>query len=162
MNIQMRDYQSTDKAAIAEATEKLHEYVVALDPIKRLRKMPGYVEHTTSELFETIEKQEGKIFVAEDDGKFIGFVAGFTMKQSEENLLSVIPSKLGVISDVYVDDAYRGQQLGTNLMEKMEAHLKDMGCDAIWIDIVAFNTTAHSFYNKLGYTDREIGLIKKI
>ena len=162
MEITIREYRETDKNFLLEATDMLHEYVVALDPIKRLRKMPGYAENTVNDLLTTVAKQEGKIYVAEDGSKAIGFVAGFTMKQSKENLLSVVPSKLGVISDLYIDNDYRGQHIGTKLMQKMEEHLKQTGCDALWIDIVAFNTHAHHFYNKLGYADREIGLIKKI
>lgn len=162
MQINIREYKELDTNFLLDATEKLHDYVVALDPLKRLRKMPEYAHSTVDELLETVAKQEGKIYVTEDAGKPIGFIAGFTMHQSKTNLLSVIPSKLGVISDVYIEEAYRDQKLGTQLMQKMEEYLKSRNCDAIWIDIVAFNTNAHHFYNNCGYTDREIGLIKKI
>lgn len=160
--MQIREYTSKDKDFLLAATEKLHDYVIALDPIQRLRKMPGYVSYTVTDLLNIVDKQEGRIYIAQEKTKPIGFIAGFVMKQSETNLLSVVPSKLGVISDVYVDEQYRGNHLGTDLIDKIETYLKETGCDAIWIDIVSFNQRAHHFYTKLGYIDREIGLIKKI
>ena len=83
-------------------------------------------------------------------------------KQSEENLLSVIPTKLGVISDVFVAKSARGMGLGKKLMKKIEDFLIETGADTIWINIVAFNHDAHNFYKKMGYKDREIGLMKRV
>ncbi len=93
-------------------------------------------------------------------GGFLGFVAGFVTRQSEENLLSVVPTTLGVISDVYVVPERRGQGVGEALMNRMERHLQEAGCDSVWITIVAFNVDAAAFYGKEGYREREVGLLK--
>lgn len=162
MHIEIREYKSFDRGSLLRAMEKLHDYMIELDPIKRLRKTPGYVEHEVNKLLDTVAKQEGKIYIADDSGKFCGFIAGFTMQQTEEDLLEVIPSKLGVMSDLYLEEEYRNKQIGGQLMQKIEEHLKSMGCDAIWIDIFAYNTGAHRFYKKHGYIDREVGLMKKL
>lgn len=142
--------------------EQLHNHVVALDPDKRLRRQPGYAEHEVQELLHIIETQGGKLYVAEDDSKFLGFTAGFMTKQSDENLLSVIPTKLGVVSDVFVSEEARGKGLGQTLLEHIEIYLKSCGADTLWINIVAFNDGAHNFYKKHGYHDREIGLMKRV
>jgi ribosomal protein S18 acetylase RimI-like enzyme len=68
---------------------------------------------------------------------------------------------MGVISDFFVEE-YRHQGVGRLLTSKMENYLKEKACDDIWINVAFFNTNAHNFYNKLGYSDRKIGLIKKI
>ncbi len=162
MNVQIREYNDRDKKHIIDCVEKLHDHVVSLDPLKRLRKMPGYIDTEVTNTFRTVKEQNGKILIAEDDGKFVGFIVGFMTKQSDENLMSVVPTKLGVISDVYVSDAYRGQGVGEKLMRAMEAYLKTLDCDTIWINIVSYNTNAHSFYKKMGYHDREISLMKKL
>jgi ribosomal protein S18 acetylase RimI-like enzyme len=162
MNVNIREYTAQDKTFLLEVVNKLHDFVVDLDPIKRLRKMPGYAEQELHELLTTIKKQQGKIFIAEIDDKQVGVIAGFITRQSKINLLSVVPTKLGVISDVYVDETVRGKRIGAQLIEMMEVYLKEEGCDSLWIDIVAFNTKAHAFYKKHGYSDREIGLLKKI
>src|SRR5438270_147008 len=130
MDISIRKYNEQDKEFLLDVANKLHEFAISLDPIKRLRKMPGYAEHAVNELLITIEKQEGKIFIAEVNSTPVGLIAGFTTQQSKINLLSVIPTKLGVISDVYVDEKFRGQQIGSKLMKVMEDYLKDKGCDS--------------------------------
>lgn len=162
MDIQIKEYTSLDQPFLLKTINKLHDFVVDIDPIKRLRKMPGYAEHELQELLRTVEKQNGRIFIATVNAQPAGIVAGFVTEQSQFNLLSVVPTKLGVISDVYVEEKFRGRQIGSKLMNAIETYLKNKGCDSIWITIVAFNTKAHSFYKMHGYEDREIGLLKKI
>lgn len=162
MNVQIRIYEQSDRASIVSALDQLHKHVVAIDPDKRLRHTEGYATHEFDELLEVIKKQGGQIFIAEDGDTFLGFTAGFMTEQSQENLLSVIPTRLGVISDVFVAKSARGMGLGQKLMKKIEDFLIEAGADTIWIDIVAFNHDAHNFYKKLGYKDREIGLMKRV
>lgn len=162
MLVQIRDYKEEDKEHLKAAIGKLHDFVVKIDPLERLRRMPGYIDQEIENILQTVSKQEGKIYIAENEDTFVGFIIGFTTTQTQENLLSVVPTKVGVISDVYVSEQYRGEHVGTQLIKHIEMYLKEKGCDTLWINIVAFNTKAHSFYNAMGYTDREIGLIKKI
>lgn len=154
-------YTAEDEPDLKRAIGLLHDHVVALDPIGRLRHEPGYVEHEFAELLDVVARQQGRIFLAKDEsGRFLGCVAGFLTRQSEENLLSVVPTTLGVISDVYVTADSRGNGVGERLMQHMESYLREAGCDSIWITIVAFNHGAASFYGKLGYREREVGLLK--
>jgi hypothetical protein len=43
----------------------------------------------------------------------------------------------------------------------MEHYLKAKNCDHIWLTVVAYNP-AHKFYQKYGFINREIGMIKKV
>ena len=163
MEIIIRKYSSNDLSYVKSSFEALHDYVVSLDPIKRIRKMPGYMEVYFSKFLNDIKNNQGKIYIAEDNGKPVGFIAGFVAdKQSEENLLEVVPSQLGIISDLYIDTEYRGKKIGSDLMNKLETYLVEKNCDSLWIDTNGFNTIALHTYKSLGYSVREIGLMKKI
>lgn len=154
-------YTPEDERDLKLAIGQLHDHVVALDPIARLRHAPGYVDHEFDGLLDVVARQQGRILVAKDDaGRFLGCVAGFLTRQTEDNLLSVVPTTLGVISDVYVTPEWRGRGVGEAMMQRMEGYLREAGCDSIWITIVAFNKGAASFYSKLGYHEREVGLLK--
>lgn len=48
-----------------------------------------------------------------------------------------------------IPERYRGQRLGTRLMQQAEAAACDRGCIGVWLDTFSFQ--ARSFYEKLGY-----------
>ena len=163
MDIKIRESADHDLPFIQSSFEKLHDHVVSLDPIKRIRKMPGYMDVYFAKFLETMRNNEGKIYIAEFEGKPIGYVAGFVAdKQSEENLLEVIPSQLGIIKNVYLEEEYRGKNIGAQLMNTIEKYLIDKNCDAIWVDTNGFNSRALQLYKFMGFSEREVGLMKKI
>ena len=163
MMITIREYQSSDKDTLLVLIKKLHDFVVGIDPAQRVRHMPGYGENYLKKTLANIAKQNGKIYFAESGGEIIGFTVGVVgEKQSEEDLLEVIPNTLGIVLDLYVDENYRGQHVGTLLIEKIAEYLKSVGCDNLWVQVFAPNEKAHTFYKKFGFMDREIGMVKKI
>lgn len=163
MEITIRDYSENDLAFVKTSFENLHDYVVSIDPEKRIRKMPGYMDTFFGNFQNNIKNNNGAIYIAEHVGKPVGFIAGFVAdKQSEENLLEVIPSQLGIISDLYLASDYRGKGIGKKLMQSIETYLTEKKCDAIWIDTNGFNTHALHLYKTVGFSEREVGLMKKI
>jgi GNAT superfamily N-acetyltransferase len=52
------------------------------------------------------------------------------------------------IDDLWIDDPWRGQGLGRELMNRAEAHALGRGCHSAWLDTFQ----AQGFYEKLGYT----------
>lgn len=163
MNISIREYQSTDKEILLNIIKDLHDFVVELDPIDRLKHMPGYGEYSLKQTLDSVNNQDGKIFLAMVDKQIAGLVIGIVgKKQSDDNLLEVIPNNLGIILDLYVDENFRGNNIGTTLMHKAEEYLKSKGCDGLWVKVFAPNSKAHDFYQKFGFMDREIDMFKKI
>jgi len=162
MDLIIREYQEGDRELLQSLVEKLMDFVVDIDPVRRIRRMKKFGEVNTLKLLKKINENVGKIYFAKLDGKVIGYVAGFCPKQSKENLLEVIPTKLGVIDDLYIDERFRGKGVGKILMEKMEKYFKSMDCDSIWIEVFAPNKKAHDYYKKLGFVDREIGMLKRL
>ncbi|WP_299494596.1 GNAT family N-acetyltransferase [uncultured Shewanella sp.] len=84
------------------------------------------------------EKSRPLMVVARDsDDKLIGGVSGVTIYQ---NFL---------ITVVWVDEAYRGSGLGTELMIQAESEAKQRGCLAAQLDTLSFQ--APIFYQKMGF-----------
>lgn len=162
MNVRLRNFQSKDKEKVISLIESMQKYAAALDPIKRVRCMPGYGLHTFKEMEESFDKNNGKCFVAERDNRVIGYIWGLIAKQSKENLLTVIPTKLGVIKDFFIEETNRNQHIGTSLLKRMEDYFKKTGCDSIFLDVFVPNKNAYEFYKRKGYIDRELEMLKNI
>ena len=159
--ISIREYQDSDKLTIIDWFKQLHDYLVSLDPIKRLRRAPEYGEVFFDSSFKQVVEGNGKIFIASDLGVDVGFVSGFIEKQSEKNMLELVPTKLGIVMDLFVVETHRKQGIGEALLKQMERYLISQGCDGLWVNVVAFNP-ALDFYKKKGYMEREVGLIKRV
>ncbi|QVK19261.1 GNAT family N-acetyltransferase [Mycoplasmatota bacterium] len=77
------------------------------------------------------------LFVALDDNKYVGGVYGIVTEDSM------------YISRLAVDEAYRGNGIGKNLMYKIEEKAKELNVYSINLGTVEFQ--AEKFYEKLGY-----------
>jgi ribosomal protein S18 acetylase RimI-like enzyme len=162
MQISFREYTESDKDGFIKLKEKMQDYMISIDPLNRFTRLPGFGEININEALEAVQKQNGKVLLAVDQDVLIGFIIGVVKEQSAENLLEVIPTKLGIILDLYVEEEYRGQKIGYQLLEQMETYLKENGCDTLWLDVFSPNVNAHEFYKKFGFIDREIAMLKKI
>jgi len=162
MKIIIREYQDSDKELLKTTIESLMDYVVSTDPIKRIRRMPGYGDVELERTLEKIKKNKGKIYFAESDSKVVGYASCFITTQSKDNLLEVIPTKLGQLEDLYVEKQYRKKGIGKLLINKVEEYLRKQGCDSIWVEVFASNNKAYEYYKKSEFIDREIGMLKRL
>lgn len=108
-----------------------------------------YPEDKTKEKLQLVLNQPAdKIFVAELDGKVVGYVHLSAYEciyfDSLKNVLALV-----------VDENYRKQGVGRKLMEKAEEWAKETGSNGIRL-VSGFNRTdAHQFYEHCGYTLRK-------
>jgi len=63
----------------------------------------------------------------------------------------LVPSKTGFISHVYVDPAARGQRVGKQLVEALEAWLAARGVASIELHVIDRNAAARAFWTACGY-----------
>ncbi len=162
MNISYRDYTDADFETFFTLSENLGNYVKEIDSLKRIKNNPGFFEISVKETLKNIKDYNGRIVFAESDGNIIGMVCGVIWKQSEKNLLEIGKHTLGEILDLYVDENYRGQGIGTKLLEEMQQYFSTQKCDSMWIGVFAENTGAIHTYEKFGFRTREIGMLKEI
>ncbi|KKQ66758.1 MAG: hypothetical protein US86_C0003G0001 [Candidatus Daviesbacteria bacterium GW2011_GWA2_38_24] len=100
MDISFREHKEKDKDLLLELSNKLEEHVKHLDPIQRIKNLPGFIELSLKETLENVEKYQGKIWIAENDDKVVGYVVGVIWKQSEKNKLEIGEHRLGEVIDL--------------------------------------------------------------
>lgn len=162
MKITYREYKHEDKPFLLELSRKLAQHSKQIDPLKRVMNLPGFVEIDVAEMLENVQKYKGKIWFVQDGGNVIGYIIGAIWEQSDKNKLEIGPHILGEVLDLYIDEKYRGQGIGTKMMQMMESYFKANNCDSMWIQVFAPNHPAHNLYKKYGFVDREIGMLKRI
>lgn len=151
-----------EKEVLIKFLEELQDHIIEIDPLKRFVRLPGYGEKYANELLERVEKQNGFILFAEVENIPAGVIIGIVEELSEKDLLECVPSKIGTILQLFVKNEYRSKKIGSLLMERAEEYFQQQGCDVIYVGILEPNKKAHDFYQKMGYQDRVIELMKKI
>ncbi len=141
----------------------LQQYIADIDPLKRNRQASDFdVAVYIEKLLQRVERENGVILVATDGDIPIGFIAGTIPGQDENDLLDHYPTREGTILELIVSTEQRGKNVGKQLMEELENHFRQHGCDSVRVGCFAPNTGAHGFYEKFGYDDRYIEMLKKL
>ncbi|MDR3102004.1 MAG: ribosomal protein S18-alanine N-acetyltransferase [Methanocalculaceae archaeon] len=84
-------------------------------------------------------------YVAEAEGRIVGFSAGAIEETGEE--------KYGHVCNIAVVPEQRGFGIGRFLLQKLERDFFFAGCCACTLEVRVSNTAAHGFYEKIGYGD---------
>lgn len=98
----------------------------------------------------------GEIFVAQKDGKTVAMV----------NILYTVSTALGakvaILEDMIVDKRYRGQDIGSSLMEFALNCIKAKGCKRVTLLSDSDNFKAHKFYEKQGFVKSAMTPFRKV
>lgn len=138
-------------------------YIAALDPLKATRTGKDFdAEAYTQKCIEESNEAGGLFLLAEDEGKLVGLLVAHLEHTDEKDQLDEFSTKKGVIAELYVEEAHRGQKVGFALMSTAEAHFKALGCTSLLVDCFAPNTSAHAFYERFGFSDRLITMRKEL
>ncbi|HTR12034.1 MAG TPA: GNAT family N-acetyltransferase [Roseiarcus sp.] len=99
--------------------------------------------------------RSGAILIAEVDGVFAGFAAGWV---DDDDKLAEAPDsrRFGLVSDICVLPAYRGRRLASRLLDGIENRLATTGVIRIRIGVLAANGPACASYERSGFTAYEI------
>lgn len=85
--------------------------------------------------------------IAKFDGKEVGRAFLFVMKND------IHSRPFGFIEDVYVDENYRGQKIGSELVQRLIAEAKKKKCYKIIMTSRYSRDKVHSLYKKIGFKD---------
>jgi ribosomal protein S18 acetylase RimI-like enzyme len=97
------------------------------------------------------------VLIAEDAwGLRLGFIH---VTQTPDFFTS---EKQGYISDVAVSEQAEGKGVARALMERAEAWARECGFRILALDVFASNVHARSFYQRLGYVEETLKLIKEL
>jgi len=155
--ISYRQWTEQDAAEVKRLVGALHDTMRPYDenypPAAAI--IDEYFDFLVSEVAET----SGTFFLAEDDGRLIGFACVFgrmTPFSPDED-----PRELTFISDLYVDPAYQGQGIGSALIAQAEIFGKSLGTLRIELAVHAANP-AMVLYTRLGYRQRMVIMTKRL
>lgn len=91
-----------------------------------------------------------RAFVAEDDGRHVGFVLGM--------IVDLVPDifaeePCGFLADIYVDSAYRRRGIGRKLVKALVDWFKERGAPYFDWQVASLNKEGQAFWRALGGRD---------
>ena len=166
-NVRIRRYRKADRADLEGMFEEFEGFLASIDSLNRLagKKLlakRGYGAAYLKKTLKEVSKNKGVFYVAEVSGKLIGLAAGVVRKPSRINSIELRRRELlGEITELYVDTKFRGRGVAAALMRKMEIYLRGRGCTSASLFVAASNSRARRFYEKSGYRDWYLGVMKR-
>lgn len=155
----MRLYRDGDRAAVIAALGALQDYEASLHD-SRLTGA-AVAEAYFEAMLAILARHSGALFVAEQDGRFAGFVACCV---NEDDVLqeTADSSRYGYIKDIFVMPERRGSGLVQSLLAAAERHLAPTGVTRVRIGVLAANRIACRAYEKHGFEPYEIVYEKRL
>lgn len=163
MEITIRQYEERDRVALEKMIEDLQDHEAGVDPLQLIVKKEGFGRVYVDWLNERVAKEDGIIYIAASEGNVIGMVSPTIQHYAKHEVLGRSSGNpYGYVTDLFVASEFRGQDIGTQLMNKAEEYFKSKGCDYATVGVLAPNQGTWDFYKKIGYDERYIDFIKKI
>lgn len=117
----------------------------------------GQRKYTDDQLLEIIQDDKRPVFVAEnEEGNVVGYAFCIFQQRLNDNILTDIKSLY--IDDLCVDEACRGQHVGSALYEYVKEFAREQGCYNLTLNVWALNEGARRFYEKCGLRPQKIGM----
>ena len=110
---------------------------------------PGFPKELQDYAHTLLQREESDILAAERDGVICG-IAAVEYQYKPETPYSYERRTYHVM-EFGVDEAYRRQGVGRELMDFIAADAKAKGFSRIELDMWAFNESAQAFYEALGF-----------
>lgn len=162
MDPKIIEYNDEYREQIIKLFEDFQDYLISIDPIKRLCRMSGFGESKLKQTLDDLREYNGKFYLVLSDSSVVGLIVGLVKDQSPEDLLGATQAKRGRVTELFVDEKYRGQGFGKKLMSTIEEYFRDQGCKYAWVAVFVPNVRAHALYTKFGFNDRDIDMIKEL
>lgn len=113
----------------------------------------GASKYSKEELLELFQNPNTPVFVAEADGRVAGYAFCQVIEHKNDGALNDMTTLY--LDDLCVDEGMRGQGLGKKLFEHVKEYAVKQGCYSVDLNVWAFNTSARSFYERLGMQEKK-------
>jgi GNAT superfamily N-acetyltransferase len=147
-----------DRPQLRRAVVELQEYERRL----HATRLPGeQMADAYLDWMQSAADASGAVLVAEIDGAFAGFAAGWI-----EHVGAIAETsdstRFGLISDVCVMPEFRGGGLAARLIDEMGRCLGRAGVTRLRVNALAANASARRSYEHAGFTEYEVSYEKSI
>ena len=153
----IRKASKKDVEAISLLLNEINEQHILLAP-SRYKKVTD--DFNQSYINKYLGDESNTVIVAEINNKIVG-VALLSIKNYDHNG-PTINIQTAFLDTIVVTSSYQQNGVGKELLIEIEKLAKQMSCNAIKINTAIENNGALKFYEKLGYKESEIQLIKQI
>lgn len=113
-------------------------------------------KYTKQELLEILADDARPVFVAEEDGKVLGYAFGVFQSHKEDNNWPDIVTFY--VDDICVDETVRGKHVGSALYGFVKDFARSQGCYNLTLNVWEKNESAKGFYEAMGLTVQKIGM----
>lgn len=141
---------------------ELEEYIVSIDKDELDHVGKDYREKMALVDLKNVKDNDGKCYLALDNGKVVGLIMGVIRRYSQEDYLDYKCPKAGEVIELIVSKEARKVGIGKSLMEKIEEYFISKECEYSLLDVFAYNDNAINFYDNNGYHSRMMTKIKKL
>jgi ribosomal protein S18 acetylase RimI-like enzyme len=151
-NLIIRPATATDRPRLRQAIVELQDY----ERKQNTTRLPGE-RVADAYLHWMLNRAEGTgaVLVAESNGIFVGFVAGWI--EETDNVGEARDSnRVGYISDICVMPAFRGRRIAARLLREIERHVAHFDIKRLRINALAANKSARASYEYAGFVPYEI------
>ncbi len=100
-------------------------------------------------------EQSGAVLVAELEGAFVGFVAGW-IEESDAIIETPDSDRFAFVSDLFVAPAFRGRRVAGQLLSAIERRLARPGITRLRLCVLAANDPAILAYRHAGFSPYEV------
>jgi GNAT superfamily N-acetyltransferase len=112
-------------------------------------KLPESEDYAVPFFDELLADQAVKIFIAEEEGKAVGYIVCKLVERQENPFIHAMRALL--IDQISVRPEVQGKGAGRALMEQAELLARDLQVNRIHLDSWDFNLGAHAFFERMGY-----------
>lgn len=109
-------------------------------------------KYSIPELNKMLAPEENGVFVADADGRVVGYV--ITQIRAYDGIISHTKIKTLYVDDLCVDSSFRKMGIATALMDAAVAYGRQKGCYDLELNVWEFNSDALAFYKKYGMKTR--------
>jgi ribosomal protein S18 acetylase RimI-like enzyme len=155
---EIRDYRAADSDALQACFRELQDFEREIDP-DRVAADTIAAEYVDW-LLEQCRARNGKIAVAELDGRVVGFICVW-LEPTLAGMLSRV-RKVAYISDLVVAAHFRGTGIGTALLAQGEAFALSACASCVVVGVLAGNRGAREVYRKVGFAEYDLRLVKPL
>ncbi len=109
--------------------------------------VPNMSKFREEDVIRKISDDDKPIFVAELDGRVVGYAFTEIKVYSEDFHQKIREMK---VDDLCVDESMRGKRIGEEMFAFLKEEAKRLGCYGIWLNVWEGNEAAKNFYKKQG------------
>ena len=154
----IREYRERDASAVTACIVELQEFERRID--ERLRPGESMAADYLGELLRRCGECNGKILVAECDGRVAGFIVVLTRVAFEA--LDDPPGHYALVSDLVVRDGVRRRGIGRALLQEAERCARAAGATELRIGVLSANRAARRLYRRAGFAPYLETLAKRL